>query len=169
MNSLTHVRRKTVAAMLAVLCFAAIPTAAYAADIDNSISSSKGSVKVSQSTVLTCKTTYAMWGLGPAGIPFMSDWLNEIPYTYYAKPVVTSHTGSTNGAWAKATGIRTSGSVWQQKTSPIWFYGKKTWSGKYTVKAIKASGSAKSFAHGQTKHANTSEGATAFTNVKSIK
>lgn len=168
MSALLTRKRLLTTLLLAVLCFVAVPTSAYAADIENTISSSKDSVKVGASTTLTCKTTYAMWGIGPVGIPFMSDWLNEIPYSYYAKPVVTSYTGSTNGGWSKASAIRASGSVWQQKTSPSWFYGKTTWSGKYTVKATSVSSSLK-FAHGQTKHINTSEGKTAFTSVKAIK
>lgn len=154
--------------VLSFFCLAIMPANAHAADIENTISSSKSSVSVGQSTTLTCQTTYAMWGLGPAGIPFMSDWLNEIPYSYYAKPTVSSYTGSTNGSWSKATAIRTSGSVWQQKTSPSWFYGKTSWKGVYSVKATSSSGSAKSFVHGQTTDISTSEGATAFVNVKSI-
>lgn len=158
----------SIAFALAAFCLAIMPVNAYAADIENTISSSKSSVSVGQSTTITCQTTYAMWGLGPAGIPFMSDWLNEIPYSYYAKPTVSSYTGTTNGSWSKATAIRASGSVWQQKTSPSWFYGKTSWKGVYSVKATAASSSAKSFAHGQTTDVNTSEGATAFVNVKSI-
>lgn len=157
------------AAVVAVACLLALPGNAYAADIENTISSSKSSVSVGQSATLSCQTTYAMWGLGPLGVPFMSDWLTEIPYAYYSKPSVTSYTGSTNGGWSQATAIRTSGSVWRQKTSPSWFYGKTVWSGKYTIKATAASGSSKSLAHGQTTHSDTSEGATAFTYVKTIK
>jgi len=151
-----------------IFCFAVVPMSAYAADIANTIKSSKDSVKVGQSTTLTTSTTYQMWGIGPFGIPFMSDWLNEIPYSYYAKPVVTNHTGNTDGDWSKESAIRASSSVWQQKSSPSWFYGKTTWSGTYTVKATAASGSAKSFAHGQTKDWRSSTGYTAFADVKSI-
>jgi len=157
-----------VAVLLVALCFMTVPLSAYASDNKNTISTSKSSIKVGKSITLTCKTTYSMWGVGPVGIPFMSDWLTEVPYKNYAKPVVKSHTGKTNGAWKKASGIRVSGTVWQQKTSPSWFYGKTTWSGKYTVKAIKTSGKLK-FAHGQTKNSKTSKGATAFTYVKAIK
>ena len=151
---------------LTAVCFlACVSIPAYAADIANSMSSSASSVKVGKSITLTCKTTYAMWGIGPVGIPFMSDWLTEVPYDYYDKPVVTSHTGSTDAAWTKANAIRVSGTVWQQKTKPSWFYGTTTWSGKYTIKATKASSSNLKFAHGQTKDILSSEGATAFTYV----
>ncbi len=168
MNVLLTRKRLLMVFALATLCIVTIPSNAYAADIDNSISSSKGTVSVGQSTTLTCTTVYAMWGLGAAGIPFMSDWLNEIPYSYYARPEVTSSTGSTNGSWYRASAIRASGSVWQQKTDPSWFYGKTTWRGVYNVRAVAASGSTKVFAHGQTTHANTSEGATAYTYIKSV-
>ena len=98
------------AAVVAVACLLALPGNAYAADIENTISSSKSSVSVGQSATLSCQTTYAMWGLGPLGVPFMSDWLTEIPYAYYSKPSVTSYTGSTNGGWEPS-----------DRHSDIWF------------------------------------------------
>ena len=165
MSLTMHFKKAVIALAVGLLCLVAIPSSAYAASIDNTIATSKDSLAVNQSMTLTCTTTYAMLGVGPLGAPFMSDWLTEVPYTYYAKPTVTSYTGSTNGSWSRATGIRSTSTVWQQKTSPEWFYGETTWRGTYTVKAILASSSTK-LAHGQTTNINSSEGPTAYKYVQ---
>ena len=167
MNSLLS-RRKTVVFLLAaVFSLALLPGSAYAANIDNSISVSKTSVPVGKAVTITTRTTYEWLGAGGAGIPFISAWWNQIPYTYYSKPTMSSYTGSTGGAWKIATSIRTSGRVWQQKTQPSWFAGKTIWRGTYTTKA-NAKTSYKKFAHGQTTNLNSSEGPTAYVKVKNI-